>query len=275
MPLGVPANEWQQWAEAYTVVGHKVLHACVNAQGAGADVLQAVQEFGTLARTVLAFSRSRRSGAAAAARATRIADGLPLEDAGGAEDSERTAGLRRPHLSDAQRQAARFERCLYQKCSFPRAARALQDSKPADARDPGGRASWHAAHPAAAPAVPLEAAEPALQLTREQLQDVVGMVSSHHRGTAAGPSGWTFEMICAACQSSDAALDVTLELVNLLLSGELPREAFLLDGLLIGLEKPGGGVRPIAISQTWYCFAGVWGRTGGASVHDWRRFRWG
>ena len=64
-------------------------------------------------------------------------------------------------------------------------------------------------------------------------------------------------MICAACQSSDAALDVTLELVNLILSGEFPREAFLRDGLLIGLEKPGGGVRPIAISETWYRFAGV------------------
>ena len=85
------------------------------------------------------------------------------------------------------------------------------------------RASLHAAHPVAASAAPLKAAEPAVQLTREQLQEVVGIVSSHHRGTAAGPSGWTFEMICAACQSSDATLDVTLELVNLILSGELPR----------------------------------------------------
>ena len=92
-------------------------------------------------------------------------------------------------------------------------------------------------------------------------------MSSHHRGAAAGPSGWTFEMICAACQSSDAALDVTLELVNLILSGELPREAFLLDGLLIGLEKPGGGVRPIAISETWYRFAGVCAlRTSGRGI---------
>ena len=96
-------------------------------------------------------------------------------------------------------------------------------------------------HPAAAP---LETAEPALQLTREQRQYVVGIVSVHHRGTAAGPSGWTFEMICAAFQSSDAALDVTLDLVNLIMSGELPREAFQLNGLSIRLEKPGGGVQP-------------------------------
>ena len=98
---------------------------------------------------------------------------------------------------------------------------------------------------------------PALQLTRELLQEVVGIVSAHHRGTVAGPSGWTFEMICAACQPSVAALDVTLELVNLILSGKLPREAFQLDGVLIGLEKPGGGVRPIAISETWYRLSGI------------------
>ena len=44
MPQCVPQNARQQWAEAYTVVGHKVLDACANAQGAGAraDVLQAV-----------------------------------------------------------------------------------------------------------------------------------------------------------------------------------------------------------------------------------------
>ena len=96
----------------------------------------------------------------------------------------------------------------------------------------------------------------ALQLTHEQLQELVGIVSAHHRGTAAGPTGWTFEMLCAACQP-DAALDVPLKLVNHILSVELPGVAFLLDGLSIGLKKPGGGVRPIAIRETWYRFTGV------------------
>ena len=84
-----------EWAEAYTVVGHKVLDACANAHGAGAraDVLQAVQEFGALARTVFAYRRSRRSGAAAAARATRIADGLPLSSSPPASSSGRLHGL--------------------------------------------------------------------------------------------------------------------------------------------------------------------------------------
>ena len=179
---GVPPNTRQQWAEAYTVIGHKIFDVCANAQGASAraEVVQGVQEFGALARTGFVYSRSRRSDAAVAARATRISDGLPLEVAGGEEDSERTAGLRCPHLSDAQRQAARIERCLHQKRTVHRAAQALQDSKPADARDPGVRTSLHAAHPVAAPAAALEAAKPALQLTQEQLQEVVGIVSAHH-----------------------------------------------------------------------------------------------
>ena len=149
-------------------------------------------------------------------------DGLLLEDAGGEKGTECNKGLRHLHLSDVQQPAA------------------LQ-----------------AAHPAAAPAAPLEAMEPALQLASEQLQEGVGILSAHHRGTAAGHSAWAFKKICAACQSSDAALDVTLDLVNLILSGELPRGAFLLERLLIGLENAGGGGRPIAISETWYRFAGV------------------
>ena len=43
--------------------------------------------------------------------------------------------------------------------------------------------------------------------------------------------GVQVELICAACQTSDAALCVNLELVNPIMSGELPREDYLLDGL--------------------------------------------
>ena len=146
----------------------------------------------------------------------------------------------------------------------------VQDSKPADARDLRVCASLHAAHSDVAPRAPLEAAEPALQPTREQLQVVVCVVSTHHRGTAAGPLGWTFEMICAACQSANAALDVTLELVTLILSRELPREAFLIHRVLVSPEKPTSGVRPIALKETWYHIAGG---LRAADMRAWRR-RW-
>ena len=68
MPQGVPPNARQQWAQAYTAVGHKVLDACTNARRAGADDLQAVLEFGALAHKVFAYSRSCRPGASAPAR---------------------------------------------------------------------------------------------------------------------------------------------------------------------------------------------------------------
>ena len=233
MSQGGPPNAPQQWAEAYTVAGHKVLK-----------------------------------------------DGLPLEDAWGEKYKERTAELRRPHLSNAQRPAARVERCLHQKRAVHQAARALQDSKPVDARDLGVHASLHVAHPGAASAAPLEAAEPTSQLTREQLQEMVGTVSAHHQRTAAGPSRWTFQKICAAWQSSDAALNVTLVLVNLILSGELSREAFLLDGLLIARSRsqeaacgPSRSARcGIALQGSARC-----GRTGGASAHECTRCKrqWG
>ena len=79
MPQGVPPNAQLQWAEAYTVVGHKGLDACANAHGAGAcvDVLQAVQEFGALARKVFAHSRGRRSGDAAVWRVAAAVLDLP------------------------------------------------------------------------------------------------------------------------------------------------------------------------------------------------------
>ena len=103
-------------------------------------------------------------------------------------------------------------------------------------------------------------------------------MSAHHRETAAGPSVRAFEMICAAYQSSDAALDVTLELINLIMTGELPRDDFLLGRLLIGHEKPGGAIcgqsqsarRGIALRGYERC-----GRTVGAAAQAWVRCRRG
>lgn len=45
-------------------------------------------------------------------------------------------------------------------------------------------------------------------------------------------------------------LDATLVFVNHILSGMLPQETCLLDGLLFGMEKQDGGTRPIAVWAT-------------------------
>lgn len=59
---------------------------------------------------------------------------------------------------------------------------------------------------------------------------------------------WKFEMVGAPCQAFDAALDVPIdiELLNLILSGKLPRDVFLLDGILKGRETL-RGIPPSAL----------------------------
>ena len=181
---------------------------------------------------------------------------MPLEDPVG-EGTRRSTAPRRSYLSVPQRKAQYAERCLRQGRSIRRAVRVTNSSTPSDATSPAVRQQLNDLHPSAAPPPFLEEEEAALQLSLEQFQAAVAAIAAHHRGSAAGPSGWTLEMICTACQSSDAATLAVLGVVNLILSGELPRETFLLDSNLIGLDKPDGGVRPIAIGEAWYRFAGI------------------
>ena len=237
MPQGVPPNARQQWAEACNVVDLKRHYACANAQGAcvRAGFLQAVQEFSALALKVFAYIRGRRSGAAEAVKATRIADGWHLDDAGGEEGSQRGAPASAPVRCAA---AGCADRAVPESGTLnpPDCAGAAGQEASGRAR-PAGTCGLACSAPGCCAGSAVGGRGPTLRLTREQIQEVVGKVSAHHRETAAGLSGWTFDMICAAFQSSDAASDVTLELVNLILLRELPREAFLLHGLLIEGEK--------------------------------------
>ena len=144
MPQGVPANGQQQWAEAYNSVGHKP-STCAGSAGVRRARAQSVR---VQPRLPLGGSSSSSEGNPDSGR---VAPGGRW----GEEGPDCNAGLRRPHLSDAQRQAARIKRCLHQKRSFLQNALALQGSKPANARDPRVRASLHTAHPAAALSAPL------------------------------------------------------------------------------------------------------------------------
>ena len=81
--------------------------------------------------------------------------------------------------------------------------------------------------------------------------------AERNRGAAGGPTGWTFEQLRAAVSASAEARAGAHAVVNLMLSGKLPRCGVLLDSNLVGLAKPGGGVRPIAIGEVWYRLAGL------------------
>ena len=68
------------------------------------------------------------------------------------------------------------------------------------------------------------------------------------RGSSGGPSGWTYEHIKAACAGYAGAFDVTLELMNHIVSGNLPDIPELRARRLVPIQKKGtvDGVRLIA-----------------------------
>ena len=66
------------------------------------------------------------------------------------------------------------------------------------------------------------------------------------RGSAAGPSGTTYEHVVSALKGSDRALKLGAQFINLILSGA-------------ALSKPGrpGSVRPIAVGEVWQRLASL------------------
>ena len=77
------------------------------------------------------------------------------------------------------------------------------------------------------------------------------------KGSAPGESGWTYEHVKAVVLTDPSALSSACRLINAILSGSLPRMARLLDSTLIALQKPCGGIRPVAIGEVWLRLAGL------------------
>jgi hypothetical protein len=76
------------------------------------------------------------------------------------------------------------------------------------------------------------------------------------RGSAAGPSGWTYEHVKAAVKASQEAEIAVLELMFAMVQGKLPHVLALLQSTLLPISKPCGGIQPIAIGEIWYRLAG-------------------
>ena len=77
------------------------------------------------------------------------------------------------------------------------------------------------------------------------------------RGSAAGPSGLTFEHLKAALQGSKAARDNILVFANKVLSGDMQPMPEMLASRLVALLKRKGGVRPIAVGEVWMRFCSL------------------
>ena len=82
---------------------------------------------------------------------------------------------------------------------------------------------------------------------------VKGMVKSFARGTAPGPSGLRAQHLKDAIRSThgDEVAEQLLAICNLLAKGEAPEPIaqYLAGASLLGMEKPGGGIRPIAVGE--------------------------
>ena len=62
------------------------------------------------------------------------------------------------------------------------------------------------------------------------------------RGSAAGPSGFTFEHLKVALQGSRSCRDRTIEFVNKVIGGEIPPMPEMLASRLVALQKSKGGI---------------------------------
>ena len=102
-------------------------------------------------------------------------------------------------------------------------------------------------HPSEAPPVAAEVEAAPIQLDMEDLEAIL---AHPRRNKAPGPSGWTYEHIQQLCHTPEGKT-ACLALLNALLAGSLPGYAELLDSDGLPLLKPNGGIRPIAIGETW------------------------
>jgi hypothetical protein len=77
------------------------------------------------------------------------------------------------------------------------------------------------------------------------------------RGSAAGPSGLTYEHLKAALSGSRSAREHALMLVNRNLSGDMLPMPEMLASRLVAPQKRKGGVRPIAVGEVWLRFCSL------------------
>ena len=232
-------------------------------QAIGASALeQVLTPINTLMRLPHLLLAEPRGGAGPRKRAKRNKRTLAMFDkfeAGELEDDPEEHLPSELHGKKQMLEEARLAGRIQQAAgagSISVAARRLEDAKPADTTDPAVIAALERLHPADDDPEPLECDSPPLQIDAQALRRVLARVSQHYRSRAGGPSGWTFEMLLAVT-STRKGLDAALGMVNLILSGELPRGGGLLDSLLLALEKDKGGVRPIAIGEVWYRVAAM------------------
>lgn len=229
---------------AFSEVATDVIMKAVTSSKGGEEHVNAIQDLELLATRLLHNSNGSRR------RKGKVQSNIKRYKKGDLNDPQ--------PLSPAKKRAAelsiakRVHRQL-QGGNVTRAARALDA---ADIAEPTPEVVQQLAdlHPEAEPP-DLDCPETvAVQITRAQLKKVIKRLP---KGSAPGPSGWTFEHIQAVAQGTEAGMDAVLALVNAILAGDLPEWEWFTASRLVPLVKkaahPGTplGVRPIAIGEVW------------------------
>ena len=188
-------------------------------------------------------------------RLARLNDGLEVYNS--APQAAAAGGAQR--MPEAQRHAQRVHRNLAQG-SITRAAGAL-DAAPVAQYDADLPAKLQALLPQAdPPAIPEALQDPAVRAAASALvsEEVLARVLPKlPRGSAGGPSGWTYEHVQVVIRSGPDGSDAVRRLLGAIAGGLLPQLPELTDSRLIALLKPDGGVRPIAIGEVFYRLAGL------------------
>ena len=172
---------------------------------------------------------------------------------------------RRPVPNDPGTRQARDQRTesLLNEDLLAKACSALVREPPVEVTNPVVR-EMERKHPAAREgeaerllALRRVAAAAAIQIDVEAVEKAL---KSFKRGSGAGPSGLRPEHLKAALVPGlrDEILRHMTLLVNLLARGEAPPEIqqWLCGASLTALPKPSGGLRPIAVGETWRRFVG-------------------
>lgn len=162
-------------------------------------------------------------------------------DSGGVHD--------RPAATASARQAKR----LVEQGLSSRALRALERGEPAVASaDTLGR--LEALHPPNPTDRGLWPGAPKAAIPRVTAKHLAQVAKELPRGSAPGPSGWTFELVQAAIdrQPTGTVAAFLIDMAQRALRGTLHWRGLLTASRLVALKKPDGGVRPIAVGEALY-----------------------
>ena len=127
----------------------------------------------------------------------------------------------------------------------------VKNEAPVDSHCPSVREALQVLHPPATVQDHLQEVQatiPCLKLKAEQIAEVLPKLP---KGSSSGLSTWTFETVKAVLLEDEDLQDLAVKLFNLILAGKGGPSAIWNACLLIPLSKGKGGIRPIAVADTW------------------------